>query len=88
MQRGVFCVHKHGFLMPGHICIPRILPMNIYVYIISKSKPRGYTYKDPCDYNHKDPLIIVGYTKYATTAVGKIASFSRLLLINLRPQFF
>ena len=20
MQRGVFCVHKHGFLMPGHIC--------------------------------------------------------------------
>ena len=21
MQRGVFCVHKHGFLMPGHNCV-------------------------------------------------------------------
>ena len=20
MQRDVFCVHMHGFLMPGHIC--------------------------------------------------------------------
>ena len=44
MRRGVFCVHKPGFLMPGHIYIDTVIEYRIvimYSMNIEVSKCRG-----------------------------------------------
>ena len=83
MQRGVFCVHKHGFLMPGHLYVRWILSNKTFPMCTSENlihSNRAFTINSlfECTYKYEinEMCVCVCVIKHSYTEIFVAALYN------------